>query len=110
MIRYFRESLRSFIWAQLDAQNRDLDSWKEVIKKAVNAEAKVLPKSSSNTCEIDSRCSGGSGSAKKEEKDSERTKSADFLSADAPSWKSIHQSQTNKKDQDHQQGSRCRAK
>ena len=42
MIRYFREGLKPFIRAQLDAQGRDLDSWEEAVEKAVNAEAKAL--------------------------------------------------------------------
>ena len=58
---------------------------------------------------MDSRCLQGNKPAKKEEKDSGKTKSADFPSVDVPSGKSTHQnqanpSQTNKKDQDHQRG------
>ena len=42
MIRYFWEGLKHFVRAQLDARGKDLDSWEEAVKKAVNAEAKVL--------------------------------------------------------------------
>ena len=41
IIRYFREGLRPSIRAQLDARGRELDSWEEVIKKTIDAKAKV---------------------------------------------------------------------
>ena len=92
MIRYIQKGLKPSIWAQLDAASRDLDSWKEAVEKAVNAKAKALLQSSSNTREMDSRYPRGSRPAKKEEKNSEKTKSADFPSTDTPNGKSTHQS------------------
>ena len=56
MIRYFRKGLRPSVWAQLDTQGRNQDSWEEAVEKAVNAEAKTLLQSSSNICDMDSRC------------------------------------------------------
>ena len=56
LIRYFREDLRPSIQAQLDARGRDLDSWDEVVEKAVDAEAKASLQLPSRTREIDFRC------------------------------------------------------
>ena len=42
MIRYFWEGLRPSIQAQLYARGRDLDTWEETIKKAVNVEVKAM--------------------------------------------------------------------
>ena len=41
LICYFCDSLKPSIWAQIDEQNRGRDTWKEVIKKTIDAEAKV---------------------------------------------------------------------
>ena len=88
MIRYFREDLRLSVRAQLDARGRDLDSWKEAVEKAVNAEAKVLLQSSSSTRDINSRCLRGNRPAKKEEKDSGgQNKSTNSAPADTSSGK-----------------------
>ena len=59
LIRYFREGLRPSIRAQLDAQGRELDSWDEVVEKAVDAEAKTSLQLYSKTREIDSKCLQG---------------------------------------------------
>ena len=94
MIQYFRESLKSSVWAQLDAQGRDLDSWEDVIGKAINAKAKKVLKSVSNIREIDSKYLQGNKPAKKEKKNSGRAKFTNTPSADIPSGKqssSIHQ-------------------
>lgn len=56
MIGYFREHLRPFIPAQLDAQGRELDTCKEAGEKAINAEAKTLLQSAPSTHKIDSWC------------------------------------------------------
>ena len=101
MICYFWECLIASMRAQLDAQGRDLNSSEEAIEKTVNAEVKALLQSSSNTREMDSRYPQESKPTKKEEKDSRKTKSADFPTADTPSKKCTHQSQTNKKDQNY---------
>ena len=103
IIRYFWEDLKPSIWVQLNAQDRYLKSWKEAIEKAVNAEAKTLLQSSSNTRKIDSKCPQKSKPDKKEEKDSKKIKFADSPSANIPYGYSTHQSQINKKNQDHQQ-------
>ena len=111
MIRYFREGLRSSIWAQLDARGRDLDSWEKVVKKIVNVEAKTMLQSSSSTRDMDSRCLRGN--TKKDEKDSGgKNKSINSTSVDTSSRKqSFSPQQTSsanpKKDPDQQQSSRC---
>ena len=42
MIRYFLKGLKPFIRAQIDARGRDLNSWVEVVEKAINAEVKAM--------------------------------------------------------------------
>ena len=88
MIRYFWKDLRPSVRAQLDTQGRDLDSWKEAVKKTVNAEAKTLLQSSASTRDMDSRCPQGNRPAKKEEKNfGGKNKSTDSISADISSGK-----------------------
>ena len=87
MIRYFREGLRPSIRAQLNARGRKLDSWKEAIEKTVDIEANALLQSSSSTRKMDSSCPQGNKPAKKEKKDSKRTKSINTPFADAFSSK-----------------------
>ena len=41
IIRCFLEGLKPSVWAQLDAQGRDLNFWKEAVEKAVNVKAKA---------------------------------------------------------------------
>ena len=41
LICYFRNSLKPSIWAQSDKQDRDLDTWEEAIKRAIDAKAKA---------------------------------------------------------------------
>lgn len=41
LIWYFQIGLRPFIYTQLNKQNRGLDSWQEIIKKVINAKAKI---------------------------------------------------------------------
>ena len=114
MIRCFQERLRLSIQAQLDARSRDLDSWEEAVKKAVNAEAKALLQSSASTRDMDSRCPRGNRPTRKEKKDSSgKNKSTDSVPADTSSGKQSSSTQQTssanpKKDQDHQQGSRRR--
>lgn len=71
----------------MDAQSREFDSWEEVVKKAINVEAKTLLQPPSNTWEKDSSCLQGNKPAKKEKKDSKKTKSIDTPSADVSSDK-----------------------
>ena len=110
MIQYFRKGLRPSVWAQLNARGRDLDSWEEAIKKAVNAEAKTLLQSSTSTCNMNSRCPQGNRPIKKDKKDSGgKNKSTDSASANTSSGKQSFSTQqisspNLKKDQDHQQG------
>ena len=88
MIRFFRKGLKPSIRAQLDARGRDLDSWEEAVKKAVNAEAKTMLQSSASIRDIDSRCPRGNRPAKKEDKNSSgKNKSTDSPSADTSSGK-----------------------
>ena len=88
MIQYFWKDLRPSIRAQLDVRDRDLDSWEEAVKKAVNVEAKALLQSPANTRDMDSRCSQGNNPAKKEEKDSGgKNKSTNSVLADIFSGK-----------------------
>ena len=56
LIRYLREGLRPSIRAQLDARGQDLDSWDEVVEKAVNVEAKASLQLPSKTREMDFKC------------------------------------------------------
>ena len=107
MIRYFREGLRPSIRAQLDARGRELDSWEEVVEKAVDVEAKALLEIPSGTQKIDAKCLWGYKPAKKEDKDSGKNKSVDILPADVPNKKQIS-STHQKKDQNHQEGPRQR--
>ena len=56
MIRYFQKGLKLSIRAQLDARDRDLDSWKEAVEKVVNTKAKASLQSPASTRNMDSRC------------------------------------------------------
>ena len=88
MIECFLEGLRPFVRAQLDAQSRDLESCKEAVEKAVNAEAKAIFQSSFSTCDMDSRCSQGNKPTKKEEKNSDgKNKSINSAPADISNGK-----------------------
>ena len=58
-------------------------------------EVKTLLQSSSNIYKIDSKYPQKNKPTKKEEKDSKRTKSADFPFTDMPNEKSTYQSQAN---------------
>ena len=90
MIRYFQEGLRPSIQAQLDAQDRDLDSWEEAVKKPVNAGAKALLQSPASTRNMDLRCPQGNRPTKKKEKDSGgKNKSTDSIPADTSSGKQL---------------------
>lgn len=95
---------------QLDAQGREPDFWGEVVEKAVNAKTKMLLQPPFGTQKIDLRYFQGNKPAKKEKKDSGKTKSTNTLSAEVFSGKHqspAYQGQTTKKDQDHQESSWC---
>ena len=68
MIWFFPEGMKPSVRAQLDARVRDLNSWKEAVEKAVNAEAKIMLQSFSSIYDIDSRCPRGNKLAKKKKK------------------------------------------
>ena len=88
MIRYFLEGLKPSVRAKLDAWGRDLDSWEEVVEKAIIIEVKAILQSSSSTRNMDLRCFRGNKPAKKEEKNSDKkNKSTNSAPADTSSWK-----------------------
>ena len=41
IIKYFWDNLRPSIWAELNAKDKDLNSWDEIVDKTVNAKAKA---------------------------------------------------------------------
>ena len=69
MIRYFREDLEPFIWAQLDVKHQNLDFWDEVVDKTVDAKAKTRLQALSGTREMDFWCSWGQQLTKQDDKD-----------------------------------------
>ena len=83
LIRYFREGLRPSIRAQLDTRGRELDSWDEVIEKAVDVEAKTSLQLYSRTREMDSKCSQNEQPVKTNDfsEPKEKNKSTHTLSA-----------------------------
>ena len=108
MIRYFQKGLRSSVRAQSDTRGRNQDSWEEAVENVINAEAKALLQSSSNICDMDSRCFRGNRPARKEEKNSSgKNKSTNFPFANTSSGKQTFSTQqtssaNSMKDQDHQ--------
>ena len=53
MIRYFREGLKPLIRAEIEQRGRKLDSFKELVEKAVDGEAKAALKPRSYARETD---------------------------------------------------------
>lgn len=53
LIRFFREGLRPSIRAQMEQRGQELDSWAEIVEKAVDAEAKAGLQPASFIKEID---------------------------------------------------------
>ena len=41
LIRFFREGLKPSVKAQIEQKGRELDSWEELVEKAIDAEAKA---------------------------------------------------------------------
>lgn len=41
LIRFFREGLKPLVKAQMEQRGRELDSWEEIVEKAIDAEAKA---------------------------------------------------------------------
>lgn len=58
-IRYFREGLKPSIKAQMEQCGRELDSWGDLVEKAIDAEAKASLQPTSFLHEIDQRCFQG---------------------------------------------------
>ena len=56
LICYFCDGLRPSIQAQTNEQGQDLDTWKEAIKKSMNAETKAACQPQSLMREIDNQC------------------------------------------------------
>lgn len=79
LIRCFREGLRPSIQAQMDSRHRELDSWDEVLDKAIEAESKAALQSATSIREMDARCWKGRRPDKETSKPQkeEKTKPAD---------------------------------
>ena len=63
MLRYFREGLRPSILAELQNEDHELESFVQIVKKAVVAEAKTNLRSWATTKNMDQHCPWGSRSA-----------------------------------------------
>ena len=63
MLRYFREGLRPSILAELQNEDLELESFVQIVKKAVVAEAKANLRSRATTKDMDQHCPRGSRSA-----------------------------------------------
>ena len=59
LIRFFREGLKPSIKAQMEQRGRELDSWEELVEKAIDAEAKASLQPQSILREMDQRCPHG---------------------------------------------------
>ena len=44
MIWYFRKSLRPSVWVKIEQRDRELDSFEEIVEKAIDAKAKAALK------------------------------------------------------------------
>ena len=56
MLRYFREGLKPSILAELEHRDLKLESFDQIVKKAVDAEAKLTLRPCSSTKKIDQNC------------------------------------------------------
>ena len=59
LIRFFREGLKPSIKAQMEQRGRELDSWEELVEKAIDAEAKASLQPQSILRKMDQRCPHG---------------------------------------------------
>ena len=59
MLRYFREGLKPLDLAELEHQDLELESFDQMIKKTVNAEAKSAFRPRSSTKEMNQHCPQG---------------------------------------------------
>ena len=60
MIRYFREGLRPSVRVEMEQRGRELDSFEELVEKAVDAEAKAALRPRSYARKTDQHCLRGS--------------------------------------------------
>ena len=56
MIWYFREGLRPLVRVKIEQRSREIDSFKELVKKAVDAKAKTAFRPRSYPCKTDHHC------------------------------------------------------
>ena len=59
MLSYFRKGLKASVLAELKHWDLELESFNQMVKKAVNAEAKSTLRPHSSTKEIDQNCPRG---------------------------------------------------
>ena len=59
MLKYFREGLKPSVLAELKHQDLELESFNQMVKKAVDAEAKSALRPRSSTKKMDQNCSQG---------------------------------------------------
>ena len=57
LIRFFREGLRPSIKAQIEQRKQEHNSWEELVKKAIDTEAKASLQPPSILREMDQHCS-----------------------------------------------------
>ena len=60
MIRYFRDGLIPSIWAEMEQCRRELNSFKELVEKAIDAKARAALRPRSYARETDQHCPRGS--------------------------------------------------
>ena len=59
MLRYFREGLNPLVLAELEHRHLELESFDQMVKKDVNAKAKLALRPRSNTRKMDQNCHHG---------------------------------------------------
>ena len=59
MLKYFRKGLKPLVLAKLEHRELELESFDQMVKKAVDAKAKSALRSCSSTKKIDQHCSRG---------------------------------------------------
>ena len=59
MLRYFRKGLKLFLLAELEYRNLELESFDQMVKKAVDVEPKLALRPYSSIKEIDQICPQG---------------------------------------------------
>ena len=56
ILKYFQEGLKPFVLAELEYQDLELESFNQIVKKAINAKAKLALWPRSSTKEMDQNC------------------------------------------------------